>query len=741
MVIYGGIDGSASDPYKAQALTDTYVFNITSRLWYKPNIKNTPTKGAKFHSAANYNNSNTMHVFTGPSSGLVSLDTNSWEWTSPISPPSQISKNLGATMVASGNSLILYGGVEFDSDGAPDASKVSDAVYTYELTSRKWFLMPNGNKLYFHSSCYAPGQTEEIIFGGATADGALSPSVIALSTSAFQFYLNRVSSQTPPQLIGSTLACIGSNGVLMGGGGLDWKPTSAMVQLIGNAGGPNPEFLWSQAPIKDSGMAPGPRIGHTAAVLGSDIFVYGGVGANDINVYKLSTTTWEWEVLSSPNTPGSPIIPTSPNSNFSTSRNTQVIIIAIVSALFGVLMMGVIIAVCLRHWRQKSRILKKDSASGLAVDSMYRGPETRAWADSSNNTPARYSSYSNSNLDVRRTPAIHTPTLHLEEEECWTVGETNSYSVISGQEDTANSVAPVRYLRPLSPLSPQRTFPSESISSNFLPRPYPHQSEEGLAALQSTSDVVSPLDRIARLHAAVEEQEPPAHCTSELSTPTSSIQNWPFLARDALPLSRESGLNSQLSLLSFNPQVASPTHPAGLDSILHKRLSAKYRITASSLVMPLGSVSVVQATEIASLAPVAILLYLNKYDWDRDCEMLQILEGPFAPRLKESFQVPSAGKTHYVLVQERLGTPLPDILRRQAQPFSDLDLRLLIKGMARVLDFCHSRGVVLVDFQPTDLAFSSDTSSSQLMLARVESCHIEGDKFHRDAPSRYCPLS
>ncbi|KAI0241759.1 hypothetical protein L0F63_004843 [Massospora cicadina] len=728
MVVYGGIDGTESDPYKAEALNDLYVFNITSRLWYKPSTKNLPAKGDKFHAAAKNNNSHTMYVFSGLASGLFSLDTNSWEWTPPLSLPSTISKNQGATMVAARNSLIIYGGVEFGSDGTPDTSKVSDSVYTFNLASRDWILRPNGNKLYFHSACYAPGQEEELIFGGATTDGVLVSSVISLSTSAFQFYLNRPPTQKPLQLVGASLACVGSDGILMGGGDLNWKATSATVRVIGNAGGTSPVFNLSEAPIKDSGMAPGARIGHSAASLGEDIYLYGGVGTSDTNVYKLSTSTWEWEVLSPPNSPDDPTDPNSPSSNKSSagSKNTQIIIIAIVSALFGVLMMGVIIAVFLRHWRQKSRVHKKDARSYLAASSQH---------------PARYSAYSaeNSHHDFRPAPTPPAPALRPEEEECWTVGEATSCTLLSGQDDAASLATPVRHLRSLSPLGTPRPL-YDGSTSTFAPQAYPAPSEDGNSALQSISDVVSPLDRIARLHAAVGEQEAPIHPLSELPTPPTSLQNWPFLACDTPPSLRVAGVGSQLSLSSSSASLTHPGgHAGGLDATLRKRLGVKYRITASSLVMLQGQVSVVQATELSSLAPVAILVYLNRNSWEHDCEMLQLLEGPFTPRYKESFRVPSAGDPHYVLVQERLGTPLPDILRRQVQPFSDSDLRFLIKGMARVLKFCHACGIVLVNFQPADLALAPEASSSRLMLARVDSCHVEGVKLQLNAPPRYCP--
>ncbi|KAI9297517.1 hypothetical protein K502DRAFT_363189 [Neoconidiobolus thromboides FSU 785] len=828
LIIHGGIQPTA-DVYSAKPYADTMVFDLNQNIWYKLKTEKT-TYPMKFHSSVT--SSNYVHTFTAASDlskqniPILSLNTDKWTWTNSSNSPTfplDDPVRIGATLMAIKERLLLYGGIVPDSSGKP-GNKAIEMLSSYQIDRVEWLRSMNSQPVAFHSSCYMKDKSVVIVYGGY--DGTKFEERIQTFSITEEIVFNAQTkfdypalANNPGSRIGATLSCVGSKAILIGGGGLDWKPNLLSVYTLDMSNWNTQTFQleWKKQSTSNSESGPSNLMGHTAADDGKNIYIYGGVGTSSTAVYKLDTTNWSWSALTpsttSVNDPNDGDDSGTTNSSGTSSNN--IIIIAIVSALFGVLMMGAIIGVGLRHWRRKNKKHQKEGDKSISDKSNANHSNLMqpTFPDSNIGTPGRYSQYSahdsntpsingqylspiksSSESKLLSTPrVISRPVSRSEDDndnsDKWDMIDGTSYSMFSGKDDATSSVAPVpiKFMRPLSPLDSKRSeniastinhtrsisqelkepslaepasptidyFPSKTLAHNATSQLSIDTNLFRTTSIRQNDERMSPLERISHLGRTIDNVNLFSRSPDELSTPTSSIQNWPY--REDIVISRthsnlregqeSAQLFQSMSNIQSNPisnsgfsQRSLPnTLNLGLEPLLAKKLGNFYQMT-SPIVFAREDVFATTALEVSSSNSVTILIYLNKALWEKEIEMLQILEGPYVPHIKETYTLSdTSSKSCYVITHSACGMGLTDLLRKQKYPLSDDDLRMIVKQVAQLLSFCHARGVVISDLQPIDLCFSGDSISNRIMLTRIDRCLIEGDIVKGSKPPRYCP--
>ncbi|CAM9880831.1 unnamed protein product, partial [Phaeothamnion confervicola] len=157
----------------------------------------------------------------------------------------------GHTATAVGpDTVVVYGGQADDDAGQATLGDLS----TFHLTRREWRRSLNGDSVprTWHSASFLVDQKLLVVFGGErSVGGVLEPldDIMVLDTSIMLWY--------PPEI---------------------------------------------------SGKAPPPRAGHSAAVLGSDVMVFGGTRGRkwQNGVWALDTERWRWRVVPTTGRPPAP---------------------------------------------------------------------------------------------------------------------------------------------------------------------------------------------------------------------------------------------------------------------------------------------------------------------------------------------------------------------------------------------------------------------------------------------------
>ncbi|KAF8943938.1 F-box only protein 42 [Haplosporangium gracile] len=318
MIIFGGITDPTTNPYGAlvPGSNNLWVWSTTLRQWSRPQTQfQSPTTNAtsinapspqKFLASfpttsqgkmmAFVSNSTTQSSASSTSEELLVLDTTFWTWSIPTSPNPAFtpSTRLGAAVGISNNHVYIHGGAPA-SNGYASSGVFSDFTKMDDSTS-EYSQLAGGPSLMYHSVCKLSGLNTLVFFGGT--DGTTS----ALNN-VYTFDLDRevwdvqlvvnpgVGGSVPSARKGHTAVCL-NNTMVVYGGGAD-QPQDDDVWVMDASVTP---WVWNRMTV-DKKVGPGPRTGHSSLLNGTNMLVWGGLGApmgNDVNIYILDTVAWKW---------------------------------------------------------------------------------------------------------------------------------------------------------------------------------------------------------------------------------------------------------------------------------------------------------------------------------------------------------------------------------------------------------------------------------------------------------------
>ncbi|KAK9764258.1 hypothetical protein K7432_008381 [Basidiobolus ranarum] len=376
LIIFGGINHTVAgkNPITLPGTTDLYVWDIKTGNWSQPTPDGGPKIPQKFTASVSPVTSDKIFTYIPTpdtnEGSIAVLDTNYWSWSYVSSVGAPPASRIAYSFTISNEEAYLFGGIQVLESGELNGGTIFSDLSDFDTSRQVWTSASNGPSVYFHASCFLASQNSILYFGGSIQNGAVnSLHVYNLSTKGWQLNVPFVGENGGPTIpsarIGHTANCLADKMIIFGGtGGTGQEAVISpndndvwVLQLVGNT------YTWSRAPIKDKSKSPSARMGHTAALSNNQLYVYGGIGAeNDNSIYSLNLADWGWtkfSVNSDPNKPTSPNNPFQPNDpsgdSGSGSNSKVVIIVAILSSFFGILAMGVITGIGVRSWKRKKQ--------------------------------------------------------------------------------------------------------------------------------------------------------------------------------------------------------------------------------------------------------------------------------------------------------------------------------------------------------------------------------------------------
>jgi Rab9 effector protein with kelch motifs len=194
----------------------------------------------------------------------------------------------------SATELLLFAGATLE-------SPLND-VHLFDLTNFEWRPLECSGKApalrYDHGAMFLPTLAKMVVFGGAQAERNLCD-IHVLDISTRTWTSPKVSGSAPSPRTAHAVAAFETQLVVWAGGKQGMDPVDTSDVYFFDV----PTSTWKR--VKGSGVVPPPRHGHSMTVIGSRMFVFGGMAGStffgDLYVFDLLTHTW-----SCPDTAGLP---------------------------------------------------------------------------------------------------------------------------------------------------------------------------------------------------------------------------------------------------------------------------------------------------------------------------------------------------------------------------------------------------------------------------------------------------
>ncbi|KAJ2875819.1 hypothetical protein GGH93_001277 [Coemansia aciculifera] len=362
LMLYGGTTKtSAKDPLSvaANGVTSLQVFDLNNNKWYAPTTANAPKAGPVLPACGAASGNiwvySSQYGTPGKASTAVSLlDSVHWSWSSPTEQGQLPVTRFGAAsaFADSTQSFYIHGGIPLNDDtntvgSTPGIANNMDILQPSGLT---WAYASNGPARKYHTLCYMSSIDSLVLFGGSDQNIASYNDVktFSVKSNGWQFSV-KVEGTAPAERILHSAVCTADSMYVFGGThSVNDDPSDSVVWVL-KANGPT-SFTWSKAPISASaqGMGPTARSGHSAALHGNNMYIYGGVGPSgqDGTMYKLDLDKWQW---SQTNVGGSGV-----ETQKEHKTKTAVLVAAIVCSVLGIFTIGIAATVIYRCARRRN---------------------------------------------------------------------------------------------------------------------------------------------------------------------------------------------------------------------------------------------------------------------------------------------------------------------------------------------------------------------------------------------------
>ncbi|KAJ2903958.1 hypothetical protein GGI21_004360, partial [Coemansia aciculifera] len=220
-----------------------------------------------------------------------------------------------------------------------------------------WTYASNGPARKYHTLCYMSSIDSLVLFGGSdqNIESYNDVKTFSVKTNGWQYSVN-VEGTPPAERILHSAVCTDDSMYVFGGlHSINDDPSDSAVWIL-KASGPT-DFTWSKAPVPASAQAMGPtaRAGHTAAMNGNNMYIYGGVGPSgqDGTMYTLDVSKWEW---SQTNVAGA-------ETQKEHTTKTAVLVAAIVCSVLGIIAICIAATVMYRCARRRhARLIETGAA-------------------------------------------------------------------------------------------------------------------------------------------------------------------------------------------------------------------------------------------------------------------------------------------------------------------------------------------------------------------------------------------
>ncbi|KAJ2093924.1 hypothetical protein GGI09_005685 [Coemansia sp. S100] len=377
LMLYGGTTKTgAKDPLSvaANGVTSLQVFDLNNNKWYAPATANAPKAGPVLPGCGAASGNIWVHSSQygtpGKASTAVSLlDSVHWSWSLPTEQGQLPVTRFGAAYAyaSTSKSFYMHGGVPLSdltntADNPPGIANNMDILQPSGLT---WDYASNGPARKYHTLCYMSSIDSLVLFGGSDQNIASYNDVktFSIKSNIWQYSVN-VEGTAPAERILHSAVCTADSMYIFGGlHSINDDPSDSAVWIL-KASGPT-NFTWSKAPVLASALSTGPtaRAGHSAALYGNNMYIFGGVGPSgqDGTMYKLDLDKWQWTTATADQ---------NDSSGSSNGAKTRVLVAAVVSSVLGVICIGVIAFVFYRWNRRRAvAVLSPTPASEDSDDS------------------------------------------------------------------------------------------------------------------------------------------------------------------------------------------------------------------------------------------------------------------------------------------------------------------------------------------------------------------------------------
>ncbi|KAJ2805989.1 hypothetical protein H4S07_003898 [Coemansia furcata] len=360
-MLYGGTTKTgAKDPLSvaANGVTGLQVFDLNTNKWYAPTTANAPTAGPVLPACGAASGNiwvySSQYGMPGKASTAVSLlDSVHWSWSSPTEQGQLPVTRFGAAsaFADSTQSFYIHGGIPLNDDtntagSTPGIANNMDILQPSGLT---WTYTSNGPARKYHTLCYMSSIDSLILFGGSDQNIASYNDVktFSVKSNGWQYSVN-VAGTAPAERILHSAVCTADSMYVFGGThSANDDPSDSVVWVL-KANGPT-NFTWSKAPISSSaqGIGPTARSGHSAALHGNNMYIYGGVGPSgqDGTMYKLDLDKWQWSRTD--------VLGSGVETQKEHKTKTAVLVAAIVCAVLGIVTICIAATVIYRCVRRR----------------------------------------------------------------------------------------------------------------------------------------------------------------------------------------------------------------------------------------------------------------------------------------------------------------------------------------------------------------------------------------------------
>ncbi|KAJ2747209.1 hypothetical protein GGI20_000730 [Coemansia sp. BCRC 34301] len=361
LVLYGGTTKTnVKDPLNeaANGVTSLQVFNVNNSKWYAPVTANTPKTGPVLPACGAASGNiwvySSQYGSPGKAATAVSLlDSVHWSWSSPTEQGQLPVTRFGAAsaFAESTQSFYIHGGIPLNdlTNTAGSPPGIANNMDILQPSGLTWAYASNGPARKYHTMCYMSSIDSIILFGGSDQNIASYNDVKTFSVKSNGWqYTVKVEGTAPAERILHSAVCTADSMYVFGGlHSINDDPSDSVVWIL-KASGPT-SFAWSKAPVSGSaqGMGPTARAGHSAALHGNTMYIYGGVGPSgqDGTMYKLDLKKWEWSQTS---VSGSGV-----ETQKEHKTKTAVLVAAIVCSVLGVIAIGIAATVMYRCARRR----------------------------------------------------------------------------------------------------------------------------------------------------------------------------------------------------------------------------------------------------------------------------------------------------------------------------------------------------------------------------------------------------
>ncbi|KAJ2736221.1 hypothetical protein IW152_000990 [Coemansia sp. BCRC 34962] len=386
LMLYGGTTKAGSkNPLSvaSNGANNLLVFDLNNSKWYAPTTANAPEVGPVLPgcgaASGNIWAHSSQYGTPGKASTAVSLlDGVHWSWSSPTVQGQLPVTRFGAAYAYANTSqsFFMHGGVPLNdlTNTADNPPGIANNMDILQPSSLAWGYASNGPARKYHTLCYMSSIDSLVLFGGSDQNIASYNDVktFSVKSSVWQYSV-KVEGTAPAERILHSAVCTADSMYVFGGlHSINDDPSDSAVWVLKASG--LTSFRWSKAPIVASALSTGPtaRAGHSAALHGNSMYIFGGVGPSgqDGTMYKLDLDKWQW-TTTTPDQGGS--------QSSSNGARTRILVAAIVSSVLGVICIGVVAFVFYR-WNRRRAVstLSPTPASDDSGDSANKGSHKQA---------------------------------------------------------------------------------------------------------------------------------------------------------------------------------------------------------------------------------------------------------------------------------------------------------------------------------------------------------------------------